>query len=237
MKRIRLISLVVAVIVFGGLTAAIFRAREPCYQGRTLTEWIRDGATALNAFRTKPDADAFHPETDPDWRAASHAVKQIGPDAIPHLLKWARAKDSVPKEKLIAWFRKHPSFYRSFGITTAHEQNEMAQLGFWLLGSESKPAWPVLIDWTHSTEQDRRLLAFVCLIASKPDNETLMPVLLRIIHDPDKRVQFTASQVCVWMNPQAAEAAGVCEMFPGLKISPTDQTTTNQSSANQPQTK
>src|ERR1700730_7870815 len=101
MKRIRLIGIVVAVILLGGLAIAIYRAREPRYQGRTLSEWIRDGASALNTFRMNPTANPFHPETDPDWQAASHAVKEIGPDAIPFLLKWVEAKDSARREKLI----------------------------------------------------------------------------------------------------------------------------------------
>ena len=61
MKRIRLICFLVAVIVLGGLAFAIFRAREPRYEGRTLTEWI-EGADK----ETKSEAEL---------QAASHAVK------------------------------------------------------------------------------------------------------------------------------------------------------------------
>ncbi len=220
-RPIHIVVVLVVVLVLGCMSLAIFRAREPRYQGRTLSEWISDGAGALGTFRAKPNADRFHPETDPDWQVASHAVKQMAPDAIPFLLRWVEAKDPPLKVTVIDWLNHHLSFHMS--ARSASGDHDVAQLGFWLLGSESKPAWPVLINWTHSTEPDRRLLAFVCLTASKPDQETLMPVLLRMIHDPNKEVQFTASQVCVYMNPQAAEASGVYKMFPVLKKPPTYQ--------------
>ena len=40
MKRLRIISIVVAVLFPGILAIAILRAREPRYEGRTLTEWV-----------------------------------------------------------------------------------------------------------------------------------------------------------------------------------------------------
>jgi len=43
MKRIRLVSILVAVIMLGGLAIVIHRAREPRYQGRTLSQWIKNG--------------------------------------------------------------------------------------------------------------------------------------------------------------------------------------------------
>jgi hypothetical protein len=226
MKRIRPIRILVVMVVLGGLAFAIFRTREPRFRDRTLTEWVRDGASALDKFRAKPNADPFHPETDPDWQAASHAVKEIGPNAIPFLLKWIEATDPPLKVKLIDWLDHHLSLH--MGARTADGYHDGAQVGFWLLGNESKPAWPVLIQWTYSTDPDRRLLAFVCFAVSKPDKDTFMPVLLRLINDPDYKVQFNVSKVCAFLNPQAAEAAGVYKMYPRLQNQITNASNTNQ---------
>jgi hypothetical protein len=129
MKRIRLISIVVAVIVLGALAIAIFRAGEPRYQGRTLTEWIESAAN--------------NPDSDPERHEAENAVKQMAPDAIPWLLKWAQVRDSLPKAKLIDWLDRHPSLHLQ--IKGAGYYNYLAASGFQLLGNEAKPVWPILV--------------------------------------------------------------------------------------------
>ena len=68
MKRIHLISIVVAVIVLGGLAFAIFRAREPRYQGRALSEWIGDAEVTYDKFTGPQDSDPHHSEADPAWQ-------------------------------------------------------------------------------------------------------------------------------------------------------------------------
>ncbi len=129
MKRIRLIVIVVAVVVLGNLSIFILRAREPRYQGRTLTEWIESAAN--------------NPDSDPERHEAENAIKQMSSDAIPWLLKWAQVRDSLPKAKLIDWLDRHPSLHVQ--IKGAGYYNYLAAFGFQLLGNEAKPAWPVLV--------------------------------------------------------------------------------------------
>ena len=139
-------------------------------------------------------------------------MKQIGSNAIPLLLGWVQAEDSALKFKLIVWLREHPSIH--LPIKAAADQKWMAYIGFMLLGSEAKPAWPVFIQWTYSTNQSRRFNALYCLIWSKADKETILPVLNRLIHDPDTDLKLFASQAFHFLYPQDAEAAGVYKMFP-----------------------
>jgi hypothetical protein len=219
MNRLRLISIMVALIVLGALSLAIFRAREPHYQGRTLTEWIEDGKWADVEFMTNPEAGYYYPESDPKCQAARYAVKQMAHSAIPFLLRWSQAKDSRLKEKLIDWMEEHPAV--NFKIKPAYEYNKMAFVGFWLLENEGKSAWPTLIQWTYLADSERRFSAFACLANRKTDEETLKPVLLRLIHDPIKRIQYDASFRFQFLYPQDAEAAGVYTMFPQFKGLPT----------------
>ena len=226
MKRIRLIRIVlVVVLVLGCLSFAIFRAREPRYQGRTLSEWIKEGRAANEKYLKNPKNDRMHPETDPAWQAASHAVKRCGPDTIPFLLKLAQANDSSSKTKLSYWLNQHLSSH--LPIEPAWNRNLTAMSGFWMLGSESKPAWPVLIQWTYDADWERRYVAFECLAESRPDKGTFLPVLLRSIHDPHPRIQEDASYILHYLYPLDAEAAGIYKMFPKLKNTPTYQPSTN----------
>jgi hypothetical protein len=208
MKRIRLICFVVAVIVFGGLVFVLYPAKEPSYEGRNLSEWIEDVKKS--------------PHTELEVQAASHALKQMAPDAIPILLKWVQAKDEPAAEiKLKIWLMQlthsHSRILRSKPVD--YIRND-AFFGFQLLGSEAKPAWPVLIQWTSSADKERRLWAFECLAASKPDKETFLPVLTRLFQDPDKQIQEAVAYVYHDQYPQDAETAGVYKVYPFLKNQP-----------------
>src|SRR5581483_9804615 len=144
MKRLRLIVMVVAVMVMGVVAIACFRAREPRYQGRTLSDWI-------NSVESTQDVD-------PDRQAASHAIKQMAAEAIPVLLKWVQSANSPQMQKLIDWSQRHPSIH--FMLKDAELDREKAYRGFGLLGNEAKPAWPTFIQWTYSTNTERRAWGF-----------------------------------------------------------------------------
>jgi hypothetical protein len=212
MKRIRLISIVVAVILLGGLAIAVYRDKEPRYQGRTLTEWFHIAESAS--------------ETDRDWQNASHAVKQMAPEAIPLLLKDVQAKDSAFKGKMIYWLRENPVI--NFKIKSADDRRRTVALGFKLLGNEARPVWPVLIQWSFGTNRVDRFWALEFLVQSRPDKETLLPVLIRLIHDQDPSARFHAASICAWLYPQDAEANGVYKMIPLLKTPSTNTTGTHQ---------
>jgi hypothetical protein len=201
MNRLRLISFMVAVIVLGCLSLVIFRAREPRYQGRTLTEWIESAAN--------------NPDSDPERHEAENAVKQMATDAIPWLLKWAQARDSLPKAKLVNWLDLHPSFH--IQINGMEFYVEKAVFGFSLLGNEAKPALPILIRWTYDTDWQRRAAGMICLEATEPDKETLLPVLLRLIQDPNRQIQLAAACILRDRYSKDAETAGLYKMFPHLK--------------------
>jgi hypothetical protein len=231
MRRIRLISIVVAVILLGGMAIAIFRAREPRYQGRTLTEWIERAEPASNKSWVHPSLTSLwlYDPTDPAWQAASNAVKQIGPDAVPLLLKWAQTKDSPSKSKLIAWLHAHPSLH--FQFKPADEYHFRALFGFASLGNEAKPAWPALKQMIEDRDSKCRICALNCLAKSQPDQETLLPVLLRLIHDPDRHVQYNAGLIFRSRYSRDAETAGVYKIFPGWKNFLTPQTNAGVTSA------
>ncbi|MBI3850319.1 MAG: hypothetical protein HY298_08530 [Verrucomicrobia bacterium] len=82
--------------LFGIVAAAIslhgfLRQREPKYQGKTLTAWLKVGGHG-EGLEDKP---------------AIEAVRKMGTNAIPFLLDMVRAKDSRFKLKLTDWTYGH----------------------------------------------------------------------------------------------------------------------------------
>ncbi len=160
-----------------------------------------------------------------DWNDASHAVQQIGSNAIPSLLKWARAKDSPFRKVLIGWLRNHPSVH--IQINDAPHYHHMALTGFNMLKEKARPAWPGLVELTYSTDPNCCFDAFLSLAQSNPDKDIILPVLLRLIHGPHKGIQPTVWAVFWELYPKDAEAAGVYNIMPWLRQTRTNEFTTN----------
>lgn len=217
-NKLRVSLLGLAAILAAGSIFYLCLPKEPRYQGRTLTDWLDQANTAYALSRGKP-------QNDPQWLSASNAVQQIGADAIPLLLKWVSANDSKPKAALILWLDSNPKLH--FHVRSAAEYQITGHMGFALLGTKAKPAWPALVQLTSGKEPGRRFFGLFCLLVSKADKELVLPVCLRLIKDPDKSVQLNTAYWFHFFYPQEAEAAGVCQLAPELKSQPIVETDTN----------
>lgn len=118
--------------------------REPRYDGRALSEWIRDSAP--------------RPSPEPETTRAVAAVRHIGTNGLPWLIKWI-SYQSPPgwKLKLIAASEKLPGWIRA-GIVTQllgersyETRRRLALDGFLILGPAASPAVPDLLQMTDST--------------------------------------------------------------------------------------
>lgn len=208
MKRIRLAIAAVAIVaMICCLAFAISRPREPKYQGKTLSAWL----TPEGVMEDTTEYD----------RATGNAVRQIGTNAIPWLLKWAEAKDSPLKVKIFDWLSSYRSL--NFHPISARHYHLLAIWGFQFLGTNARPAWPTLVKWTYSPDLGRKVEALRCLQGSHPDKDVLLPVLIRLIHDQNRGVQHEAAEDLHYRYPQEAEAAGVYKIFPGMEKQPTYQ--------------
>jgi hypothetical protein len=106
--------------------------REPVYQGKTLTYWFSDFWPGRNPTPEKLEHDKL-------------AVRQIGTNAIPTLLKWISAKDGPVKQKMVTWISRHP--WVPFRLESSVDKNMLAVSGFSILGkSQASPAVPALVE-------------------------------------------------------------------------------------------
>lgn len=227
MKQARLIIILFALLVLGFLAFAIFRNREPRYQGRTLTQWIERGASAYHQFWEQHTNSNDWPllTSDPAFKNASEAVQQMAPQATPLLLKWLRTQDSPVKRKLGAWFENHPRLNVHIDLD---RKSRLAISGFGLLGKRASPAWPALIYLTRQSDPSIRVIALKCLFNASPEKDQFVPVLRQFIQEPDVETRLLAACMFHYRFPKEAEAAGVYKMFPSVKDYPTEQGFTNQ---------
>jgi hypothetical protein len=118
----------------GGLALACtlllaFQPREPQYKGRTLSEWTQ--AYSVYGVPT-PQADA-----------ADEAIRSIGTNALPHLLRWIRYElppwrrslAKITPTRLLPWVLQ----------TTPNARANLAVLAFKALGPAASSAVPELI--------------------------------------------------------------------------------------------
>jgi hypothetical protein len=138
MKRRRMVFVgVVVLLLVGWVELYHARSPEPRYENRTLTQWLVTYQQAL--VRLKSDTNA------PSVLAAStEAVRHIGTNGIPILLKMIRTSDSSFERNTILLLHKQsliPLAWR-----TDSECHNQACLGFRILGLTAKPAAGELTD-------------------------------------------------------------------------------------------
>ena len=152
MQRRLQIALAVLLAAIAGVVWQILRPREPgpVYQGKALRVWLREYA----GWDVAPE----------EWArakaGAEHAVRQIGTNSIPPLLKMVRKMESPRRAGLIDWWDQHlanrnrlpawiqhPAWYKN----QARYLNMEGEIGFKILGSDAQQAAPELISIYEST--------------------------------------------------------------------------------------
>jgi tetratricopeptide (TPR) repeat protein len=153
-KRVALIVLVLAMGV-GGFMWLVRPPREPSYQGKTLSEWLADYNDAGEAEDTNAQEEC------------RDAIRHIGTNAIPPLLRILKAKDSAAKIKIMELLERQ-DFIR-IPISSVEEEKWKLISGFHLLGQMATNAAPALIDiYAHPPSSDSQDIANQVLMSLYP---------------------------------------------------------------------
>ena len=170
--------MVLLIALLGALAWQASRPREPAYQGRPLSAWLSHyalGADPAEALR------------------ANEAIRQIGTNAIPTLLRMLQANDSAVKSKLLRMVAKQ-HFVR-LRCSSAFDQNVEAVQAFGVLGSEGKSAVPALVqiyEQSISKSPQTELMAVSALGCIGPAATDAIPSLLKAATNPDFSVRGKA---------------------------------------------
>lgn len=158
----RILLLIVAGILLLSAGWLLFGRREPSYQGRTLTQWLRA-------------AQGESPESD---SVEARAIRHIGTNAIPTLLAYAAAWDTPLTKFLVHWRALHPRFY--LPVSSQYDKETLGEIGFALLGPEEKSAVPELIRLLRENDYAEWTSAARCLASIGPAAEPAVPDLIKV---------------------------------------------------------
>ena len=240
MKR-RLLFAAVVLAVMGVLAwYLLVPTPEPRYKGQPLSAWLLGYAWSSGSQMPAPASVArygfsVHRTLHVDWDESDAAIRAIGTNAIPTLLRMLRARDTKVKIALIHLLEKQ----HVIGIvyTPADSQNFAAAMGFRKLGAQGVSAIPDLINiyrrnispWSRSATstalydlapfgvaqiaqgmaspdlQVRRML-IGALADIRRQPDVLVPVLAKSLHDSDADVRITAAGALATFGPDASSA-------------------------------
>ena len=160
------------------------REYEPVYQGKTLTYWLSDFWPGRSPTPEKVEQDKL-------------AVRQIGTNAIPVLLRWISAKDGPFKMKTVIWIDRHR--WVPFRLESSVDKNMLAVSGFSILGkTQAGSAIPALVEIIRKGGGER----------ISGYNTVTFPMLALAALDPEAAakagVQFGTNGTIAGWNPPAA---------------------------------
>jgi HEAT repeats len=174
-------------LVAAGAGWVAYSTREPSYGGKSLTEWLSLHSQQKVAHWEQ--TGKFHVLGEkPD--EAEIAIRKIGTNALPQLVRMVGAKDSPLKLKIWSWLRSHPAIRVPFRM--AIEDRVLATWGFDALGAEAKPAVPALIRLMDDKDEMVRRMAMKCLEDIGPAANDAVPALSRALDDPGLKMRSTA---------------------------------------------
>lgn len=175
--RILLITLLVA-----GLGLIVWQSsdspREPSYQGQPVSHWIK----VLNNMTTD--------ERGMSYFEGDHPILEIGPLAIPYLIKALRTKDSLANSGFVAlWPKLPPSLKRKIPEPMlAARLRAYAARGLGLFGPDASVAVPDLIEALHDKDFWVRTAAAGAFEQIGPAAKAAVPELVKGLTDPRMRL-------------------------------------------------
>jgi len=118
------------------------------------------------------------------------AIRQIGTNAIPELLRMIRSQDGQLKKKVAAFIDKHQIPIR---LPTSDDEHEMAALGFHILGASGQAAVPELVELLKRNDPELRVIIIGCLGDIGPEAKAAAPLLVGFLDSTNLIDQFMAT--------------------------------------------
>ncbi len=168
-----LVPLAAAAIVIAAIGA--LSSSEPKHEGKRLSEWLRElpSVGSGEGMRGAPARFALH---------------NIGTNAIPHLIKQLRARDSEWKTDVVHWLNDKCGI--NYLSSLADARRERAVNGFFALGRVAEPAIPQLQALITGADKEDAYYAFNALGAiGSPET---MPVFLHAVTNEDAIIRESA---------------------------------------------
>ena len=199
MKRVRVIVIVMTVLLLGWLAVHLALNREPRYEGRSLTDWLVDYDRSFMSALTQSD-DV--PNAFAVMSASTNALRQIGTNAVPFLLK-KMAMNNGGKKRLNRLLDKQSWIKFRFA-----DQRSLSESGFKILNKDAASAIPALAKIAKHPDPAVRSSALFSLYYAGAKRELLLPLLLESVHNHQVPLNGDA-YLLNKLYPEEAKQAGV----------------------------
>jgi len=186
----KLVGAGLIILLFGIIIGLAWKTAQPphsrglSYQGKPLSVWL-DEAWYLDGG------------VDP---SAEKAVRQVGTNAIPYLLKLTAWRDSSLKAKVCAALPE--KWFVTFAPRSVHN-HFAAAFGFEALGPSAKSAVPDLIILLNDKDQDIRKTAALSLGSIGPEAQDAIPDLIKHLNDLDQDVSVNSAEALKNIPPKS----------------------------------
>jgi hypothetical protein len=140
------------------------------------------------------------PYGSPGWQKADQALRHIGTNGIPTLLKLIQAKDPPAIAlKGLEWARSRRLLFTSYRY--ASTRNEEARHAFEVLGASAASAVPELIKiYQRNVSPASKRCTASALGSIGHAAQPALPVLLKDFADPDRQVRFDAVTAVIFIG-------------------------------------
>jgi HEAT repeats len=187
-------KLLIVLAVFAAIIAIIVALipREPKFEGRTLSEWIKDSAPKRSP--------------DPETTRAVEAVRHIGTNGLPWLLKWISATEppawkvklNTASARLPQWIRLRV-LPRLLGLNSYNYYRRLALDGFLILGPDAAPAVPQLLRIVAKSPKGASPASGVL---DGFERATVLPHALSALTNRDNSIELRAA-AAMWLSRAA----------------------------------
>lgn len=188
-KRLRFafaILLLTVLAVAGWLT---FHSREPEYQGKKLTGWLRE-------LEAAPDM------ASPKWRESVAAIRAIGTNGLPTLVTMLGGDDSRWKVQAVTLIQDTANVDLSESLADADQRR--ARIGFQVLGRSARPAIPKLAALAETSDPALAERAFMAML--EIGGPETIPPLLKVLTNSNPGRQMMAVTYLGLLRSEAREA-------------------------------
>jgi len=186
-KKRGILLAVLFVALIGGLGWLVLRPREPIYQGKPLSAWLEQYRLSFSTLFASPNSQAR--------LEAENAIRQIGTNGLPLLLRLISARDPPLTKQLLAHLPK-PWLTRLQLQRRAWQDHQRGLAGFFILGPLATPAVPALVTLVNDPDPDARATAVSALVQFGPEAHAAVPGLLKCLNDPRRAVRIEA-MICL----------------------------------------
>ncbi len=184
-KRVQIAALIVFLAAVVGVVGwTTFSFREPSYQGKSVSKWLEG-----YSFQPNPSIPLRERK---EWQQADRAVRYLGPNAIPTLLRALRARDA-PWQLMLVRLAAKQELIRIPYRTSATELNFWGAMAFASLRETASNSVPALVQiYKENRSIDSRNAVVIALGNIGPAAERAVPCLLDATVDSDFSIRFNA---------------------------------------------